>query len=173
MGDLSLCTNMLQQGLDMGWVYPVALGRTSGQIFLCYSSIPIFQTPILLSSSGIAASRSQPYKCQRGGCRSPEYMLQRMCSVPGMRWENPGVCFLPLVLSLPGGGWRGLLVSPKMTRHSFLCRFYQPSAFWLLLHISAAFASLPVRNARENHCDLGLCAENRAQAQVSVSQISS
>lgn len=115
VGALSLHTNMLQQGLDMGWLQRVTLGRTSGQILLCYSSIFIFQTRILLSASGIAASRSNPYKCQRGGCRSPEYILQRMCSVPGMRWENPGDCFLPLVLSLPGDGWRGLLVSPKMT----------------------------------------------------------
>lgn len=39
---------MLQQGLDMGWLYPVALGRILGQIFLCYSSIFTFGTLILL-----------------------------------------------------------------------------------------------------------------------------
>lgn len=63
-------------------------------------------------------------------------------------WDDPGVCFLHLVLSLPGGGWWGLLVSPKMTQHFFLWCFYQPSAFWLQLDILAVFASLLVRNGR-------------------------
>lgn len=75
------------------------------------------------------------------------YRVTGTCSIPGTRWENPGLCFLSPPCSHCSRN--GCLPFPR--RYFFLwCFLSSPAAVWLVLHILAALASLLVGNGRKN-----------------------